>query len=421
MLVTMAAGAQLTIRGGNNTFQNQVTITIEGDFRVIRSNGIPNHPTGQFPGRGNPNTISPQKYEFRVMANPKPAAASTPLILGPFGIAVNGVLFDPGADEWWNGDRTSGWQYEPLKMAPLFLGTDSSHAHVQPNGAYHYHGIPTGLLYTLTDGKEKMVILGWAADGFPIYNNLGHTKPTDAASPLRILKSSYRVKPGQRPNGPGGNYDGAFVADYEYAPNTGDLDESNGIFGPTPEYPNGIYHYVLTDQFPYIPRQFHGTPDKSFMRGPGGGRGPGGRRGPGQGPPNGGFHLIPPFAEEPLNLTNYQRQKITPIEGQARKTLETILTPDQLKTLKETRPPRGGPGGAGERDGGNPRQRSTPPRGGIHLIPPFAVAKLNLTDSQEKQIAEAQAIAKEQLAKILTPEQLKTLEEARPPQGDRIP
>src|SRR4051794_24315491 len=33
-------------------FSNQVTITVENDFRIIRSNGIPDHTTGQFPGRG---------------------------------------------------------------------------------------------------------------------------------------------------------------------------------------------------------------------------------------------------------------------------------------------------------------------------------------------------------------------------------
>src|SRR5258706_1736951 len=127
-------------------------------------------------------------------------------------------------------------------MAPLLLGTDASHAHVQPNGAYHYHGIPVALVHVLADGKEKMVIVGWAADGFPIYNTLGHSDPKDAASPLKMLKSSYRVKSGERADGPGGKYDGKFLADYEYAAGLGDLDECNGRFEITPEYPKGIYH-----------------------------------------------------------------------------------------------------------------------------------------------------------------------------------
>jgi hypothetical protein len=316
------------LRGAANSFQNDVSIKVEGDVRIIRSNGIPDHQTGQFPGPGNPNTIAPQSYEFRVPLHPKVADKVTPLRMQPFGVAVNGVVFDPGAAEWWHGDRA--WQYEPLTMAPLYLGTDASHAHVQPTGAYHYHGIPTALVHALTGDEQKMVIVGWAADGFPIYNDVGHTNAKDASSPLKTLKSSYRVKSGQRPGGPGGKYDGKFVADYEYVPNLGDLDECNGVFGVTPEYPEGIYHYVLTEQFPYVPRAYRGTPDASFMRHPGG--------------PDGGFHLIPPFALQRLHLTEGQRRQIEPLDDQARQRLEQILTPEQLKILKESRPRRGGPG-----------------------------------------------------------------------------
>ena len=335
-------------------FASEVSITIEGDVRIIRSNGIPQHETGQFPGPGNPNTVAPQKYEFHVPANPKPAAQTTKLRMQPFGVAVNGVVFDPGAAEWWNGDRNSGWQYEPLTMAPMYLGADSSHAHVQPDGAYHYHGIPTALVYALTGGEPKMVIVGWAADGFPIYNTAGHADPKDPTSALKTLKSSYRIRKGQRPSGPGGAYDGKFVADYEYVAGSGDLDECNGVTSATPEYPNGIYHYVLTEQFPFIPRLFRGTPDPSFDRRPpaGGfaaGRGAGG--GPG-GPPAPGFHLIPRFAEQQLNLTDEQRKSIADLEAETKAKLSAILSPQQMMTLEQARPPRGGPGGGP--DGGPP-------------------------------------------------------------------
>src|SRR5581483_9955892 len=66
----------------------RVSITIEGVYRVIRSNGMPNHQTGQFPNRGNPNRIAPQNYEFRVPVHPQVAAQITPLGMGRFGIAV---------------------------------------------------------------------------------------------------------------------------------------------------------------------------------------------------------------------------------------------------------------------------------------------------------------------------------------------
>src|ERR1051326_7032907 len=104
------------------------------------------------------------------------------------------------------------------------------------------------------------------------------TRKTPAAPPQK-MRASYRLKPGQRPGGPGGKYDGKFTADYEYVKGSGDLDECNGRFGPTTEYPQGTYHYYLTEEFPYIGRFWRGTPDQSFMK-----RGPGpegpNRRGP---------------------------------------------------------------------------------------------------------------------------------------------
>ena len=89
------------------------------------------------------------------------------------------------------------------------------------------------------------------------------------------MRASYRLKPGQRPGGPGGSYDGRFTADYEYVKGSGDLDECNGRFGVTPEFPQGTYHYYLTEEFPYIGRLWRGTPDPSFFK-----RGPWPRPGP---------------------------------------------------------------------------------------------------------------------------------------------
>lgn len=270
---------------------NQVAITIEGEHRVIRANGLPDHAAGHFPNRGNPNRITAQSYVFRVPLKPFVSTNTTPMRMHPFGVAVNGVVFDPGAAEWWNNDRAAGWQYEPM-TGPIKLGLDDNSAHVQPNGAYHYHGPPSGLLAQLTGGNSKLVLLGWAADGFPIYGAWGFSDAKVANSELKKLKSSYRLKNGARPSGPGGKYDGSFVQDFEFVAGTGDLDVCNGRFGVTPEFPAGTYHYVVTEEFPFIPRLFRGTPDASFFRkgppggfgGPGGPGGPGGRR-PGFGPP----------------------------------------------------------------------------------------------------------------------------------------
>lgn len=283
---------------------NIVKIEIRDGFRFITSNGIPDHATGQFPGKGNPNTIGPQKYQFRVPL--KPTASEKPISIGSTGgggppmlpgIALNGVVFDPGTAEWWRNDRSSGWNYDALS-GKINLGVDSSHAHVQPDGAYHYHGVPSGLVDKLLAGKkagESMVQVGWAADGYPIYSVWGYDTPAETKGPVRELKPSYRVKAGDRPAGeksPGGKHDGTYVQDFEYAPGTGDLDECNGRTGPTPEFPGGTYYYVITNQYPFVPRLLHGVVDESFKRKgpPGGGRGDpgrGGPGGPGGGPPGG--------------------------------------------------------------------------------------------------------------------------------------
>lgn len=246
--------------------ETRVEMRIEGARRVITANGLPDHPTGRFPNADNPNRIRAQNYRFTMPARPVVAAAPTPLRAQPFGIAVNGVLFDPGTAEYWHNDRGSGWHYE-AKGNAFSLGLDANNAHVQPNGAYHYHGIPLALVARLSGGEPAMTLLGWAADGFPIYGPWAHENASDRTSRLRVLKSSFQLKQGKRPataGQPGGEYDGIFVEDFEYVAGSGDLDECSGRFGTTPEFPEGIYHYVLTEDFPFIPRAFRGTPDPSF-------------------------------------------------------------------------------------------------------------------------------------------------------------
>lgn len=277
---------------------NKVHITTDSHYRRIQSNGIPDHATGDFPNAHNPNSIAPQHYDYRVPLEPKLAKKPIPYYMQVFGIAVNGVVFDPFAAEWWRGDPNSGWQYEPRSSA-IDLGLDQNNGHVQPNGAYHYHGIPNALVERLSGGEAKMTLVGWAADGFPIYGPWGYSDAANSESGLKKLSSSYAIKAGMRPaRSPGGSYDGSFVQDYEYVEGSGDLDASNGRSGITPEFPQGTYYYVLTEGFPFIPRQYAGQPDASFQRrgGPPGGGGPpprGGRRGgPGRRPPPGG---PPPF------------------------------------------------------------------------------------------------------------------------------
>ena len=101
---------------------NQSTIEHTGGHLHFASNGIPEHLVGRFPNKGNPHAIRSQRYNFNLPANPKPADKVTSIYfngrLGPsnilFGIALNGVLFDPGTAEFWQGNRSGGWNYEAL-------------------------------------------------------------------------------------------------------------------------------------------------------------------------------------------------------------------------------------------------------------------------------------------------------------------
>lgn len=257
---------------------SQVSISIEGDYRYIASNGVPkNH--GPFPNPGNPNTISAQVYKFRVPLYPVLAQQISSVTRDEdTGVALNGIPFDPLSKEFWHkGHRVhepssvtlTSWNYEAMSNAKM-LGLDHNNAHVQPTGAYHYHGLPEALYKQLSNGKtppDHMILLGYAADGFPMYGLYGYSVAEDTHSQLKLLTTSFQLKTGSRPEGaPPGHYDGTFDEDYAYVASSGDLDQCNGRQGVTPEYPKGTYYYVITNTYPYLPRCFRGTPDPSFAK-----------------------------------------------------------------------------------------------------------------------------------------------------------
>ena len=213
-----------------------VKIYTDEQYRYIVSNSLPNHETGQFPNRGNPNTISEQELSFRVTLMPEYTGGQV-RVQQP-GVALNGVAMEPGTAE-----REGNFNIEALQDT-YNLGLDDSNAHVQPNGQYHYHGIPLGFI----DGLETtadVVHVGWAADGFPMY-----------------VSQSGAYTPGWELIGTrsdGTVADGTFTQDFAFT-GTGDLDECNGI------ELQGKYVYFLTDTFPYIPRCLNGIPDESFNK-----------------------------------------------------------------------------------------------------------------------------------------------------------
>jgi hypothetical protein len=191
------------------------TVSTEGSEVVLRATSVPDHPSPYFdtgnplyeaPTAGmrvNPNRIAAQSLVFHVPASPKPSSPSdTPL--GPIGVAVNGVAF---------------FNQYAASRSPLdaeIISFDRFHGHPQQQGMYHYHMEPLWLT-----SKSTSRLLGVLLDGFPVYG--------------------MRDANGTTPS---------------------DLDACNGHTTPTPEFPNGIYHYHVTADSPYIAGCFHGQPGR---------------------------------------------------------------------------------------------------------------------------------------------------------------
>ena len=115
--------------------------------------------------------------------------------------------------------------------------------------------LPKKLRYQLSDNftesnKESSgilnhsPILGYAYDGNPIYGAYSYN--TKNGGFIRRMNSSYVLNvdstSGIRPPS---FENGFFIDDYEYN-GSGDLDQHNGRFCVTPEYPNGTYAYFCT-------------------------------------------------------------------------------------------------------------------------------------------------------------------------------
>ena len=256
----------------------------DGTSRILNGNGIPNHEVGTFPNSNNPNSISAQNVSKSFTLCPSIIYESGLEVVGPamaIAYALNSVKFDPAtagrcndAGECSLARGEGNWNIEALGHDTFDFGDDMNHAHVQPNGAYHYHGMPELLIDFLGD-NDGMTLIGWASDGFPVYARYGYANPEDSKSQLKALTTSYRLKSQADENrpktltailgGPNANSNinkpipmGAFTQDYEYVEGLGDLDECNGRFGVTHEFPNGIYYYVVTDDFPFFTRCLKG-------------------------------------------------------------------------------------------------------------------------------------------------------------------
>ena len=199
---------------------------------------------------------------------------------------------------------------------------DSANAH-QAGNLHHYHANAPAIRHLLNDSVDYNAetnrytenfngrhspILGWVSDGHPIYGPYGFSDPVDPDSPVRLLSSGYQKRDGSNGStnlsrtgrtslpdwtnrlqgrsttlatnqyGPAVNTTyilGHYLEDYAYKGDLGlsqgvdfDLDEYNGRFCVTPEFPEGVWAYfttIATDGTPVFPynigRNFYGTPN----------------------------------------------------------------------------------------------------------------------------------------------------------------
>ncbi|CAA0079406.1 Uncharacterised protein [Halioglobus japonicus] len=253
------------------TYTSQSQWTCTETTRELTANGIPDHEVGTFPNPGNPNIITEQTVSASYPLDPVESAVATELggPRGATGYVLNGIKIDASTAGSCDDSGTAcslignmgSWNIEALGQTAFDFGTDANNAHVQPDGAYHYHGMPEGFVEKRGGNSSTMTLIAWAADGFPIYARYGYSIADDASSELKLMRGSYQYVAEVSASRPSTEtYPlGTFAQDYEYVEGSGDLDECNGRTGVTPEYPDGIYHYYATDSYPFFQRCVKGA------------------------------------------------------------------------------------------------------------------------------------------------------------------
>ncbi|MEM8889087.1 MAG: YHYH protein [Bacteroidota bacterium] len=246
----------------SDQYGTETRVVVAEGKRIMKTNALPNHSTGNFPNRGNPNRISAQRLSYTFPLIPKFSGESK-WAREP-GIALNGVKFEPETAERFVCETGEVYRIEAFQEL-VDLGLDFNNAHVQPTGAYHYHGVPEGLVKVLDKG-EDLVLVGFALDGFPIYySKSGKYKPSyKLRENLRTGDAcSYQnPKQGMNKEMSGTQPDGTFVSDWEYVAELGNLDECNGI-----ALEEG-YAYFVTAEYPYMSRCLKGVFSERKRKGP---------------------------------------------------------------------------------------------------------------------------------------------------------
>lgn len=273
---------------------NVQTVQYSTNFVYVSTTGIPAYVTGPFLD-GNPSLASNQNAIFKFPLNPvQNTGTPTATTGGNIGVFINGVaLFDYRDGVSWNPSTSSlcggpgnppcpggqaavmDWNRDAIPAEKL--GFDCSKGH-PAMGNYHHHQNPSAFkldlnvisticnlydadgLYAI-DSTQHSPLIGFAYDGFPIYGAYGY-KNNDGTGGITRIKSGYQLRNiTTRTTSPTGQsvstgpvvsttYPlGYFREDYEFISHAGNqdyLDEHNGRFCVTPEYPNGIYAYFAT-------------------------------------------------------------------------------------------------------------------------------------------------------------------------------
>ena len=305
--------------------QCEVSITLNETHLIITTNGLPNHDfesTLACSGGGDCSTA--QSYTWSIPRSPVNDttgghnSANCPEAngdkecapdRGAVAVAINGVPIY-GPEDGPGGDAVAAHHGEYNEdRQPIELGI--CHGHAAQGGTYHYHADANCMHWHPDEGEsieddydESTIqavaqntydgnhsnVIGVAFDGYPIYGFWGYDEQMNVVE----MKSSYELKDGET------GYNG--IDDYKYTEGLGHLDRCNGHFGPTPDFPQGIYHYHTTMQngdgemgFPYFLICYHGEADMTSDTGGGQGGGGGGdcdgygeTWGPGIGPPPAG-------------------------------------------------------------------------------------------------------------------------------------
>nr|BAR39523.1 strucutural protein [uncultured Mediterranean phage uvMED] len=183
-----------------------------------------------------------------------PGSGYTPANISVDVIAVGSGATAESRVQQWTRNRYNKYASELDGNNGYFIANKDAS---QDNG-YAYYASPTALRQN-DNGSNHSPILGFAYDGNPIYGAFGFSDALDSNSSITRMDSSY-TRNIARPNGPTvSSYPlGSFFEDYTYVHLSGHLDQNNGRFCVTPDYPEGTYAYFITvdsnddPQFPYI-------------------------------------------------------------------------------------------------------------------------------------------------------------------------